>query len=161
MIISSLMMAGQTAIMNTRPVATPGMDQSSPQTTARGMFELKELKPETNAGLPYTQTDDQIATPASPWIPTGLTSEFIVSTKVESNSSGLHFVDVTFNPEGAKLFEAVTARNIGRPLGIFVDGTLISAPQVNEKISGGTARISGNFTLEEAQQLANRLNPKP
>jgi preprotein translocase subunit SecD len=59
---------------------------------------------------------------------------------------------------GARLFEEITARNIGKPLAIFVEGQLISAPNVIEKISGGKAMLSGTFTYEEAQNLAADLN---
>lgn len=67
-------------------------------------------------------------------------------------------VQLQFNSEGAKLFEEITERNIGKPVGIFLDGQLISAPTVNQKIPDGTAVISGSFNVEEAKQLAGRLN---
>ena len=63
-----------------------------------------------------------------------------------------------FNEEGAKIFEELTARNIGKPLAIYIDQVMISAPVVQEKIVGGRAQISGNFTIEEARELARNLN---
>ena len=59
-----------------------------------------------------------------------------------------------FTKEGAKLFEEITGRNVGKPLAIFVDKFLISAPIVNQKITGGKAVITGNFTVKEAKKLA-------
>ena len=56
------------------------------------------------------------------------------------------------------MFEEVTARNIGNPVAIFLDNYPISTPNVNEKITGGKAVISGNFDLKEAKLLAQRLN---
>ncbi len=63
-----------------------------------------------------------------------------------------------FDAEGAKLFEKVTERNAGKPLAIFIDGQLVSAPMVREKISGGKADIEGSFTIDQAKKLARNLN---
>jgi len=72
--------------------------------------------------------------------------------------SGEPTVQLTWNAEGQKLFGDITGANVGKPLGIFLDGQLISAPTVQAKITGGTAVISGNFTLDETKTLARRLN---
>lgn len=63
-----------------------------------------------------------------------------------------------FNGEGSKIFEDLTARNVGKPVAISIDQIIISAPVVQEKISGGKAQISGEFTLEEAKKLVTNLN---
>ncbi len=73
-------------------------------------------------------------------------------------NSGEPTVQLTWNAEGDKLFGDITGANIGKQLGIFLDGQLISAPTVQNKITGGTAVISGNFTLDETKTLARRLN---
>ena len=67
-------------------------------------------------------------------------------------------VSLTFTTEGAKLFEAVTGRNIGKPVGIFLDYFPISAPVVQQKITDGSAVITGSFTTEEAKKLAIAIN---
>ncbi len=67
-------------------------------------------------------------------------------------------VQIQFDSEGAKLFEEITERNIGKSVGIFLDGQLMSAPTVNQKIPDGTAIISGSFSVQEAKELAQRLN---
>ncbi len=67
-------------------------------------------------------------------------------------------VSLEFDSEGADMFEKVTERNVGKPVAIFLDGEPISIPNVNEKISGGRAVISGKFNVQEAKQLAQRLN---
>lgn len=67
-------------------------------------------------------------------------------------------IDVEFTAEGARLFEEITARNIGRPLPILLDGQMISAPIVQDKIIGGRAVISGQFSDQEAKNLASLLN---
>lgn len=63
-----------------------------------------------------------------------------------------------FNDEGAKVFEELTEKNIGKPLAIYIDQIPISSPVVQEKISGGKARITGKFTVEEAKKLARNLS---
>lgn len=66
-------------------------------------------------------------------------------------------VSLTFNDEGAKLFAAITKAHIGEQVAIYLDGAAISAPTVNEEITGGQAVISGGFTIAEAKTLASRL----
>lgn len=63
-----------------------------------------------------------------------------------------------FNDEGAKIFEELTSKNVGKILAIYIDQMPISTPVVQEKISGGRAQISGKFTVEEAKSLARNLN---
>jgi len=67
-------------------------------------------------------------------------------------------VFIEFNEEGRKIFEELTKKNLGKQLAIYIDQVLISAPIVQEVISGGKAQISGKFTIEEAKQLARNLN---
>ncbi len=63
-------------------------------------------------------------------------------------------VDLEFNDTGAKLFADATAKNVGKRIAIVIDNEVISAPTVDEPIPSGRAQISGNFTAEEAQNLA-------
>lgn len=67
-------------------------------------------------------------------------------------------VSILFDDEGAKIFEEMTQRNLGNPLAIYIDNDLISAPIVQEKISGGKAQITGRFTVDEARRLVTNLN---
>jgi preprotein translocase subunit SecD len=67
-------------------------------------------------------------------------------------------VELTFDDTGAKLFAQITKDNVGKQVAIFLDGVPISAPTVNEEITGGKAVISGNFTSDEAKTLVGRLN---
>ena len=66
-------------------------------------------------------------------------------------------VSLSFTPRGAALFEMATGEHVGKRLAIVLDGTIHSAPVIQEKIAGGTASISGQFTPEEAQDLAISL----
>lgn len=63
-------------------------------------------------------------------------------------------VDLEFNDAGAKLFADATAKNVGKRIAIVIDNEVISAPTVDEPIPSGKAQITGNFTAEEAQNLA-------
>lgn len=67
-------------------------------------------------------------------------------------------VQLQFNSEGTKLFADITKKNINKTVAIFLDGQPISTPVVNQEITSGTAVINGSFTLQEAKDLAQRLN---
>ncbi len=93
------------------------------------------------------------------WIPTQLTGKQLKRATVTfTGQTNMPVVSLTFNTEGAQLFDEITGRNIGNQVGIFLDNELISAPTVQAQISGGQAEITGNFSLEEAKMLAQRLN---
>ena len=67
---------------------------------------------------------------------------------------GQPVVQFTLNDEGATAFATATAENVGSTISIVLDGEVISAPTVNQAITGGQGYIEGNFTAESAQQLA-------
>ncbi|MEK9132622.1 MAG: protein translocase subunit SecF [Patescibacteria group bacterium] len=98
------------------------------------------------------------STQPDPWQSTSLSGAQFQRADVTFDQLLKPTVSIQFNPEGAKLFEELTARNVNKPLAIFVGGNLISAPNVNERIAGGNAVITGRFTVEEAQALARDLN---
>jgi len=66
-------------------------------------------------------------------------------------------VSITFDQAGGAKFAKLTSENVGKPFAIILDGKVISAPNINEPILGGSAQISGNFTVESANQLAISL----
>jgi preprotein translocase subunit SecD len=66
-------------------------------------------------------------------------------------------VSITFDGQGGRRFARVTQDNVGKPFAIILDNQVISAPRINEPILGGQAQISGNFTVESANQLAIAL----
>ncbi len=72
-----------------------------------------------------------------------------------SNRPIIHF---EFNDEGGRMFAEVTQRLVGKPLGIFLDNELLTAPIVQEPITGGQGVIRGQFTLDSARQLVIQLN---
>lgn len=68
--------------------------------------------------------------------------------------NGTPVVNFRFDSAGAKLFGEVTRDNVGRPFAIVLDNKVISAPRINEPILGGSGQISGNFTVQSANDLA-------
>lgn len=91
--------------------------------------------------------------------PTLLTGKYLDKAGlVFDQQTGIPQISIQFNDEGSQLFEEITARNVGKILAIYIDNIPISTPVVNDKISGGKAQISGDFTIEEAKELARNLN---
>lgn len=72
--------------------------------------------------------------------------------------NGQPTVKLAFSPAGTKTFADMTTKNVGKPIGIFLDENAISAPVVQQPILTGDAVISGNFTLDEAKNLAISIN---
>ncbi len=91
---------------------------------------------------------------------TGLTGKNLKSAQVVFANQGISEpqVSIKFDEEGTKLFAEITKRNIGKPLAIFLDGELQSAPTVQVEITSGEAVITGNFTADEAKEQVRRLN---
>ena len=93
------------------------------------------------------------------FFPTNLTGRYIKGASLAFNGAlSEPQVSLEFNDEGAKLFEEITSRNVGKQVAIFLDGKLMEAPTVREKISGGKAQITGGFTIKDATSLVERFN---
>ena len=88
-----------------------------------------------------------------------LNGSHVKESKVGTNQQGSYVVTLQFDDEGAKLFSEATkeaAPTKGRIV-IMLDEQIISAPSVNEQITGGNAEISGNFTATTASELSNLI----
>lgn len=92
------------------------------------------------------------------WKDTALNGERFRSASVTVNQVNTPVVQILFDEQGGKLFQELTKRNVGKRIAIFVGGDLVSAPYVQNEISGGSAIITGSRTFEEAQNLAQDLN---
>jgi len=73
------------------------------------------------------------------------------------DQDGRPTVDLVFNSTGARRFGRVTQENVNKPFAIILDDKILSAPNINEPILGGRAQISGNFTVQSANDLAVSL----
>lgn len=104
-------------------------------------------------------TADDVRPTPDQWKNTGLSGKDVQHAQLEFDStSGRPQVLLTFNDEGKKMFGEITKRNVGKLVAIFLDGTPISIPRVQQEITDGSAVISGSFDFKEAKLLAQRLN---
>ena len=133
-----------------------------------GVFDIKEaikLIGETPF-LEFKELPDSIKNAAiqpeevayEDFLPTNLTGKYVKRATVAFGQVGEAQIFLEFTSEGANIFEQVTGKNVGFPLAVFLDGAIISAPTVQQKISGGSAQITGQFTLAEAKELVGRFN---
>lgn len=151
---------GRTALLEFRMV-----DDSSAATEA--LNKIRELGDPWNA-------DGQMKSEAAALVPAGaalfksrdegdvlllkaeapLTGANLVNAKVEFGEFQFPHVSLTFDGDGAKTFAQLTGSNVGKSMAIVLDGVVQSAPSIRERITGGRAVIEGNFTMENARDLA-------
>lgn len=135
------------------------------QETLQNLSSLTESSSSSGAIIGNVKIDgEEIKEEILPFSDTGLTGRYLETAKLEfagSQSGQLSnepLVSVRFTEEGGDLFAEITREHVGEQLGIFLDGELLSAPVINEAITGGTAIISGSFTPDEARDLAQNLS---
>lgn len=117
---------------------------------------VEDVRAQVAAFEKLTETD--IIPPSDGWVATKLTGKQLQSARVDfSQQTGGIQVALQFNDEGTDLFAEITRKNIGKRVGIFIDGQLLSAPLVQSEIPGGQAVITGVGNLEEARALARNL----
>jgi preprotein translocase subunit SecD len=142
-------------------------------------YQIIELLDQRMSGNPFLDNEEQEAEPEylvnilnissnfelpaldldEGWKNTELTGQHLKRAVLQFNpNDGTPEVSLEFNSEGSKLFAEITKRNIGLPVAIFLDGYPISVPTVNEEIPDGKAVISGQFNVQEARLLVQRLN---
>lgn len=141
---------------------TPALDfreERAASETETILADQKQIKEKFDQGLSVSE-DEQRRLLEDPYFrPTALTGRFLKGAELSFDQSGYQTqVNLQFNDEGSKLFEDLTKNNVGKRLAIYLDGVPISAPQVQEAIAGGRAQITGNFSLQEAKDLVQRLN---
>jgi protein-export membrane protein SecD len=140
---------------------TPYLEFKEPRTEAesqRIIDKQKEIEGKTPEELENIP-DWQLAFEDPYFKPTLLTGKYLKKAELGfDQTTNKPIVLLQFNDEGAKIFEDLTIKNIGKPLAIYIDQAPISVPVVQEKITGGRAQITGKFTIEEAKALARNLN---
>lgn len=118
-------------------------------------LEFKEQDP----SAPQIQEELDIFSYSAQFKSTGLTGQFLKRADVTfDQNTGQPQISLQFNEEGAKFFGDITRRNIQKPVGIFLDEFLVSAPTVQQEIPSGQAVITGTFTVDQAKDLARNLN---
>ncbi len=83
-----------------------------------------------------------------------ITGAYLENARVDTDQFGMPNIAFTFNKEGGKIFEKITARNVGRKLAVVLDNIVYTAPVIKTEITGGRGVIEGNFTMEEARSIA-------
>jgi preprotein translocase subunit SecD len=132
--------------------------------TARLEFKLVDLTADPNqvaqgrapAGsqvLPMAEGGGNIAVKRRVMV----SGDQLVDAKQTFDQDGRAVVSISFNTAGARRFGRVTQENVNKPFAIILDDKVLSAPNINEPILGGQAQISGQFTVETANQLAVSL----
>ena len=81
----------------------------------------------------------------------------VTDARVQYGNNGNPEVSMSMNAEGANTWARMTKDNIGRQIAIVLDGMVYSYPTVQNEISGGSSQITGDFTVEESEDLANVL----
>jgi preprotein translocase subunit SecD len=132
--------------------------------TARLDFKLVDLSADPNAArapvgsqfLPYP--DNPGGTPRIAVLRRAMvTGDQLIDAYQGFDENNEPVVNIRFDGNGARRFAKVTQENTGRPFAIILDDVVITAPNINEPILGGQARISGSFTVESANNLAVQL----
>ncbi len=144
---------GKTALLEFKLLDESGV---SPQEAAKDKTKIP-----SGAVLLYEskinpQTNQKTKTPYLLKKRSVMTGEYLTDARVEIDSSQFNepHVSIKFDKQGAKIFERVTGENVKKRLAIVLDKNVYSAPVIQDKISGGEARITGSFTMEEANDLA-------
>ncbi len=123
-------------------------EDAARQIGATPVLEFKEVT--------FDENDEPV------YISTELTGRYLKGADVAFDQySNQAMVTLQFNDEGATLFAEITKKNVGLPLAVFIDGELMTAPIVQQEITGGTAQITGGtggFTVEEARNLVQSFN---
>jgi preprotein translocase subunit SecD len=118
---------------------------------------LKGNVPAGDEILYHTEVDRETGrTEKTPYLlkkRTSLTGSYITDARVELDQYNAYAVELSFNKKGARIFENLTGANVNKRLAIVLDNNVYSAPNINEKISGGKAQITGSFTPAEANDL--------
>ncbi len=113
-------------------------------------LEFRALPPESSVATTTTFAS---------FVPTALNGRYLKRAVLNfDQTSNFPSIGLEFNSEGSELFEKITEEQIGKPLAIFLDGVPLSSPMVRERISGGQAQITGDFSVDDARQLVRRLN---
>ena len=86
-----------------------------------------------------------------------LDGSLLTDARVEFDQYQQPQVGIEFNRKGARIFERITGENVKKRLAIVLDKSVYSAPVIQDRIAGGKARITGNFSLNEAKDLAIAL----
>lgn len=119
-------------------------------------LEFRLLKDEAKT---LTEEELKIKTADELFTDTGLSGRFVSRAQLSfDQTTSEPVVLLSWTSEGEKKFADITRTNVGKTLGIFLDGAPISLPVIREEIVSGSTEISGSFKIEEARNLVRDLN---
>ena len=130
------------------------------------LVDLNALPADVQAGVvppgsqifPYAETTQFAGQSVAVRRLGGIRGDNLVNaTQGFSQDTNQPVVNIQFDQQGAARFARLTTENVNRPFAIILDGKVLSAPNINEPIQGGSAQISGGFTVDTANQLAISL----
>ena len=141
-------------------VELPGITDINEAIKVIGQTPFLEFREINDQPATATVVDGKaVVDPLSQWKATGLTGKDLDTATVDFNpQTGNPQIVLQFNSNGAKLFSEITSRNLSKPVAIFLDGSPLSTPTVQNAITDGKAIITGQFTVKEAKELVSRLN---
>ncbi|MEZ5679979.1 MAG: protein translocase subunit SecD [Erythrobacter sp.] len=155
-------------------VQVPGLQDPDALKALLGETAQLEFKLVDQSALP-SDVAQGLAPPGSEIFPYAETSDYAGSSLAVRRLGGIRgdnltgaqqsfdpqtnepVVNIQFDTDGGRRFAKLTTDNVGKPFAIILDGKVLSAPNINEPIRGGTAQISGGFTVENANRLAISL----
>ncbi len=147
---------------NRLTVELPGVTDLKEAIATIGKTPQLEFRLQDEKVLPptATSTDAEIeAALQKMYVGTGLTgSDLKKATLIFDPQTRQPTVSLEFNDAGRDLFASLTEKNVGKVMAIFLDGKVLSAPVIQDKIANGQAVITGTFTAEEARNLVRDLN---
>ncbi|WP_370188988.1 protein translocase subunit SecD [Qipengyuania sp.] len=116
------------------------------------------LAPPGSEIFPYAETSDYAGTSVAVRRLGGIRGDNLTGAQQSFDpQTNEPVVNIQFDSDGGRRFAKLTTENVGKPFAIILDGKVLSAPNINEPIRGGTAQISGGFSVDTANQLAISL----
>jgi protein-export membrane protein SecD len=163
----SIQREGEDRILVEAPGADPQQLKAIVGTTAQLTFHLVDTtvdpfqaaqgRPPAGMEVLYTSEDNE-SEPGRPYVVDEtplLTGEDLVDAQPGfQQQTNEPIVTFRLTTSGARRFGEITTQNVGRPFAIVLDNEVVSAPRINEPITGGSGQISGSFTVESANDLA-------
>ncbi len=166
-VASAIQMIGETPYLEF-------LEERTQEDSQKIIDKIQEVQKVQDEGKDITKVDDWLMALQNPYYkPTELTGEYLnKATVVFDQTTYKPEIQLQFNSDGAKIFEEVTGRNVGKTIAIFLDSYSIIdtngddkidvsdlyAPRVDAKITGGKAVITGNMSTQTANDIARRLN---
>lgn len=138
---------GQTARLEFRMVDPNGDPAEAAAGRAPVGSEIVPYAPGEGNGAPFEVLRRQVM----------ISGDQLIDAKQEFNQTGQPVVSIRFDSAGSNTFARVTGQNVNKRFAMVLDGKVLSAPSINEPILGGSAQISGSFTVQSANQLAIAL----